>query len=66
VTVRLVSGETAHQCGGLSRERCSSRRFGLRGADALRRGRIGITMKPLIGYGSDMSARTHDLSAIGR
>ena len=26
------------------------------GADALRRGWIGLTMKPLIGYGSDVSA----------
>ena len=35
------------------------------GAHALRRGWIGVTMKPLIGYGSDVSARVlHDLPAM--
>lgn len=43
--------------------RCSSGNWGFggdrthrAGADALRRGWIGVTMKPLIGYGSDVSA----------
>jgi hypothetical protein len=56
--------------GGLSRERRSSGDWRFRvdkwaGADALRRGWIGLTMKALIGYGSDVSARVlHDLPAM--
>jgi hypothetical protein len=61
-------GATQHiGAGGLVRKTGSSGDWGLRvdkGADALRRGWIGLTMKALIGYGSDVSARVvHDLPA---
>src|SRR5207245_11414565 len=60
-TVRLVSGDTAHRCWWTVPGKVLFRRLGIRvdkraGADALRRGWIGLTMKPLIGYGSDVSA----------
>jgi hypothetical protein len=55
--VRLVSADTAHRCwwtglgnGDLPVE------SGFGALTALRRGRIGLTIKPPIGYGSDVSA----------
>jgi hypothetical protein len=63
--VPLVSGDTAHRCWSTVPATVIFRRIAIRGVDALRRGRIGLTIKPPIGYGSDVSARVlHDLVAI--
>ena len=60
-TVRLVSGDTAHRRWWTVPGKAPSGDWGFgadkpAGADALRRSWIGFTMKPPIGYGSEVSA----------